>query len=158
MSSRKAYIRKNFIAAMRKQEVPAICSTNVATRRIEPFSESVPVPSHPAFDRLEEMKMKQLQEDCETLKKGFIKLRDKYIQSTARISAAEDELNTCRGESEQLRTQVTTLREELRVQNEALAERVTSATSAATVALRAEVHHARNPLYTVLVASTSSKD
>ena len=174
MSSRKAYVRENFAAVMRKQESQAIHSTPATPRRVEPFSKSVSGPSHPAFDRLEEMRIKQLQEvtwpalhlmkglryeltalqDCETLKKGFTKLRDKYTQSVAMVSAVEDELNTCRGESEQLRTQVATLQEELRVQSETLVEQVAtlqeglrvqsetlveqvaSATSVATAALR----------------------
>jgi len=62
MSSRRGYVRENFAAAMRKQEGSTIRGTSVTARRIEPFSESVPGPSHPAFDRLEEMKAKQLKE------------------------------------------------------------------------------------------------
>ena len=112
---------------MRKQEG----SATATHRRVEPFGESIPRPSHPAFDRLEEMKAKQLKEvsnalnhfrielrttmlqDFDTLKKGFIKLRDKHTQSTAAVSALEEQLNTCQGESEQLKAQVTELQEQL---------------------------------------------
>ena len=57
MSSRRSYVRENFAAAMRKQEDTAH-STPATPRR----SESIPRPSHPAFDRLEEMEVKQLKE------------------------------------------------------------------------------------------------
>jgi hypothetical protein len=69
-------------------------------------------------------------QDFDTLRKGFIKLRDKYTQSTATVSVLENELNACRGESEQLRVQATALQEELRVQTETTANKVASATSA----------------------------
>jgi hypothetical protein len=62
MSSRRDYVRENFAATMRKQEYQAIRNTPVTPQRVEPFSGSVPGPSHPAFDRLEEMKAKQLKE------------------------------------------------------------------------------------------------
>lgn len=61
MSSRKAYVRENFAAVMRKQEGSAIRNTPVTPRHIAPSSESASGPSHPAFDRLEEMKVKELQ-------------------------------------------------------------------------------------------------
>lgn len=61
MSSRRAEVRKNFNSAMNKADGLAIRNTP-ANRRIEPFSGSDSGPSHPAFDRLEEMKIKQLEE------------------------------------------------------------------------------------------------
>ena len=64
-------------------------------------------------------------QDCETLKKGFTKLRDKYADSTARVSAAENELDACRRESEQLRAQVTAL-EQGRRESEQLRAQVTA--------------------------------
>lgn len=144
MSSRKVYIREDFAAVMRKNEG----SATTTPRRVEPSSGFIPRPSHPAFDRLEEMKAKQLTEvsnnlswfktelrttalqDFETLKKGFIKLREKYTQSTATVSALEEKLNVCRGESEQLKTQVIALEERLGAQAEMTANEVTAATSA----------------------------
>jgi len=63
-------------------------------------------------------------QDFDTLKNGFIKLRDKYTQSTATVSALKDELNTCRGESEKLGVQVTALQEELRMQHEMMTVRI----------------------------------
>lgn len=54
-------------------------------------------------------------QDCETLKKGFNKLRDRYTQSVAKVSAMEDELNACRRESTQLGAQVTALQKVRRV-------------------------------------------
>jgi len=144
MSSRKVYIREDFAAVMRKHEGSAITTP----LRAQPSGESIPRPSHPAFDRLEEMKAKQLTEvsnnlswfknelrktalqDFETLKKGFIKLREKYTQSTASVSALEEKLNVCQGESEQLRAQVTALEERLGAQAEATVNEVTAATSA----------------------------
>lgn len=62
MSSRKSYIRESFASAMRKQEGSAASGTPITTQHIEPPSESTPGPSHPAFNRLEEMKAKQLKE------------------------------------------------------------------------------------------------
>ncbi|KAF9643065.1 hypothetical protein BDM02DRAFT_3132675 [Thelephora ganbajun] len=123
--SRRSHILESFATVMQKQET-SIRSTPATPRRIEPFSG----PSHPAFDRLEEMAAKQLKQDFDTLKKGFVRLREKYTQSTAMVSALRAELSTCRGESEQLRGQVATLQEELRVQTEMIPNRVASATSA----------------------------
>ena len=65
-------------------------------------------------------------QDFDTLKKGFIKLRDKYTQSTAKVSALEDELSICRGESV---TQVTALQEQLKAQIETAANQVADAKS-----------------------------
>lgn len=42
-------------------------------------------------------------QDFETLKKGFVKLRDKYTRSIATVSALENELKASRSESEQLK-------------------------------------------------------
>ena len=70
-------------------------------------------------------------QECETLKKGFTKLHEKHNRSIVKVSAVQDELNACRSESEQLKTQVTALQEELKAQNEALTARVTSAVSSA---------------------------
>jgi chromosome segregation ATPase len=68
--------------------------------------------------------------------KGFVKLSEKYAQSTARISTLEEELGARRGESEQLkgqiatlqeaRAQIATLQENLRVQTETTANEVES--------------------------------
>jgi hypothetical protein len=52
-------------------------------------------------------------QEFDTLKKGFVKLSDKYTQSIANISALEAQIITCRGESEQ---RIATLQEELRAQ------------------------------------------
>ena len=75
-------------------------------------------------------------QDCDTLKKGFVKLRDKYAQLTAKASALENELSISQGESEQLRLQVTNLKDELKAQNEALEDQVTSTAAAAAIASR----------------------
>jgi len=62
MSSRRAYIRDGFAAVMRKQDGSATRNMPVTPRTTEFSSESAPGPSHPAFDRLEEMRTKELQE------------------------------------------------------------------------------------------------
>ena len=62
MSSRADNTRRGFAAAMRKQEGSAVRGTPVTPRRVAPLCESPPKPSHPAFDRLEEMRTKQLEE------------------------------------------------------------------------------------------------
>jgi len=84
-------------------------------------------------------------QDCDTLKKGFSKLRDKYTKSTAKVSVLEDELSVSRGESEQLRIQITKLQDELKAQNNALADQVASAASAAAATSRKVCIHVQHP-------------
>ena len=62
MSSRKGYVRDQFAAIMRGRDGLATHNTSVAPRSVEPPSGSVSGPSHPAFDRLEEMRTKELKD------------------------------------------------------------------------------------------------
>lgn len=173
MSSRKDSIRKSFAAAMRKQE-QANHSTSFTPQHTEPSDGSWL--SRPLPDKLEEAKTNLLKEvgthlvavrpircfnpepvvlqDFDKLRKGFIKLNDKYTKSNGTISALKDQLNTCLSESEQLRVQVSmlqdeskvqiatlqeskvqisTLQEELRVRTETMANREATLTSALRV-------------------------
>jgi len=62
MSSRKSYVRGQFAAIMREQGDLATYNTPVAPHHVEPPSGSVPAPSHPAFNQLEKVTMKELQD------------------------------------------------------------------------------------------------
>ena len=62
MSSRRGYVRDQFAAIMRGQGDLATHNAPLAPHRVESSSGYVPGPSHPAFDRLEEMRMKELQD------------------------------------------------------------------------------------------------
>ncbi|KAF9786230.1 hypothetical protein BJ322DRAFT_1108085 [Thelephora terrestris] len=123
MTSRKDRVRQHFAASMSKQEGSSP-------------TEHHPIlgPTRPVLDRAQEIKAKQLEEDFNTVRRGFIKLRDKYTQSTTTISTLETELSASQGESEQLRAQIAALREELRAQHEATtAAGIAAATSTRTV-------------------------
>ena len=62
MSSRRSHIRENFATAMRRQEGSTIRSTPAITQHVESSSGSIHGPSHPAFDRLEEVEAAQVKE------------------------------------------------------------------------------------------------
>ena len=69
MSSRRDHVRDQFAVIMRKQvgrathNIPvAPHNTPIASVHVESPVGSVPRPSHPAFDKLEEMTMKELQD------------------------------------------------------------------------------------------------
>ena len=70
-------------------------------------------------------------QECDTLKRGFNKLRSKYDASIAKVSAMNNELDACRDESTQLKAQVTALQNELKAQSDKLVVQVASAVSAA---------------------------
>lgn len=59
-------------------------------------------------------------QDLNTLSKGFAKLGAKYTQSVARISHLEDRLQASLSDSEQMKVQIATLQDELRVQAEVM--------------------------------------
>lgn len=109
------HIRQGFNTFMRNQASSAHAN-GTPTRRAEPIggpldNPTFDRPTHPAFDRLGEIKTKQLQEasrfpsnrgsnylidsflqDHKTLKKGFNRLHERYAESTAKITALEQEL------------------------------------------------------------------
>lgn len=130
-------------------------------------SKDVFEPSHPATGILQEIEIKQSKEvslplrvhilssrrlqDCETLRRGFVKLRNDYARSTFKIAALNDELATrqnelaacqnelatCQNES---KLQVIRLQGELKSQNEALSNRVAAAITA-TRKVRVDIKH-----------------
>jgi hypothetical protein len=116
----------------------AALESDTPTRRTQVVSNLRDRPSHPAFDRLEEMKVKELQEvstrplrgwassheivivqDHNTLKKGFNRLLDMHTESTEKITTLERDFNQCRELKAQLEARVERLEAQVIAANDA---------------------------------------
>ena len=73
--SRRGYVRDGFAVVMRKQEGSATHNTAVTHQPADSFGEPVPKPSHPAFNRPEELGVRQLQEVSAPLSLPYIRSR-----------------------------------------------------------------------------------
>ncbi|KAF9790783.1 hypothetical protein BJ322DRAFT_1104431 [Thelephora terrestris] len=100
---------------MQKQPAAAH-ESDTQTRRTQDLRDR---PSHPAFDRLEEMEVKELQEDHDTLKKGFNRLLEMHIESAGKIMTLEKDFDQCRELKVQLEARVEHLEAQIIVANKA---------------------------------------